>query len=102
MVLFVNTSFSQTVVAAAACIPMLAGSASPASGDTKGRWLRVGVVDTELTLVHCTEGRSSTRRGKKAFTSSRLMVERSLRDTSFLSPDRMEHCRLETESWWVV
>ena len=31
-----------------ACIPLLAGSASPASGDTKGRLLHVGAVDAEL------------------------------------------------------
>ena len=44
-------SSTQTGVAVVACIPMLAGSASSASCDAEGRFLRVGAVDAELLLV---------------------------------------------------
>jgi hypothetical protein len=49
--LIVAGSSTRTGVAVVACIPMLAGSASPASCDAKGRLLRVGAVDAELFLV---------------------------------------------------
>jgi hypothetical protein len=48
--LTVAGSSSQTGVTVVACIPLFAGSTSPASGNAKGQWLRVGAVDTELVF----------------------------------------------------
>ena len=41
---------SQTGVAVMACIPLLAGSASPVSGNTKGQLLRIGATNAELVF----------------------------------------------------
>ena len=45
--LAVAGSTSRTGVAVVACIPLLAGSASPTSGDTRGQLPCVGAVDME-------------------------------------------------------